>query len=110
MALAAYRSILRATRLAFQGDASVLSAARMKARDDFDAQRSLDPDSEDAKKAVTHANDVAKFLRENVVQGQANDNGRYKLRIHEHTERGDNESIKQNKGNNTLSGVKCCSA
>lgn len=49
----------------------------MKARDDFDAQRSLDPDSEDAKKAVTHANDVAKFLRENVVQGQANDNGRY---------------------------------
>ncbi|KAL1650234.1 Mitochondrial zinc maintenance protein 1, mitochondrial [Diplodia intermedia] len=110
MALAAYRNILRATRLAFQGDVGVLSAARMKARDDFDASRTLDPNGEDAKKALAHANDVAKILRENVVQGQVNDDGRYKLRIHEHTERGDNETIKQSKGKNTLSGVKCCSA
>jgi hypothetical protein len=31
------------------------------------------------------------------------------LRIHEHTERGDNEDIKKGKGN-TLAGAKCCSA
>ncbi|GME63396.1 Mitochondrial zinc maintenance protein 1, mitochondrial [Neofusicoccum parvum] len=102
MALAAYRNILRATRLAFQGDAAILSAARMKARDDFYASRTLDPSSEDAKKQVAHANEVAKILKENVVQGQVNDDGRYKLRIHEQTERGDNESIKNPTGKNTL--------
>lgn len=33
------------------------------------------------------------------------------LRIHEHTERGDNESIKQPQGTrNTLAGAKCCSS
>ncbi|KAF4306325.1 Mitochondrial zinc maintenance protein 1, mitochondrial [Botryosphaeria dothidea] len=110
MALAAYRNILRATRLAFQGDLAILSAARAKARDDFDASRNLQPNSEDAQKQVAHANEVAKILKENVVQGQANDDGRYKLRIHEHTERGDNETIKQTKGNNSLAGVKCCSS
>ncbi|OJD39795.1 mitochondrial zinc maintenance protein [Diplodia corticola] len=92
------------------GDAAILSASRMKARDDFDANRGLDANGEDAEKAVTYANEVAKVLRENVVQGRAGDHGRYQLRIHEHTERGDNETIKQNKGKNTLSGVKCCSA
>ncbi|KAH7045919.1 hypothetical protein B0J12DRAFT_741902 [Macrophomina phaseolina] len=110
MALAAYRNILRATRLAFQGDLAIMNAARAKARDDFDASRALEPNGVDAQKQVAHANEVAKILRENVVQGQANEDGRYKLRIHEHTERGDNESIKQNKGKNTLAGVKCCSA
>lgn len=106
-----------------------MSAARAKARDDFDASRNLQPNSEDAQKQVAHANEVAKILKENVVQGQANDDGRYstsghfsiefmwltgciavELRIHEHTERGDNETIKQTKGNNSLAGVKCCSS
>ena len=32
------------------------------------------------------------------------------IRIHEHTERGDNEDIKKNKGKTTLGGTKCCSA
>jgi complex III assembly factor LYRM7 len=36
--------------------------------------------------------------------------GRLELRIHEHTERGNNEDIKKGNGNNTLSGVKCCSS
>jgi complex III assembly factor LYRM7 len=31
------------------------------------------PDSEEYSKQVTHAEEVAKFLRENVVQGQASD-------------------------------------
>lgn len=32
------------------------------------------------------------------------------IRIHEHTERGDNEDIKKNKGKSTLGGTKCCSS
>lgn len=32
------------------------------------------------------------------------------IRIHEHTERGDNEDIKKNAGKSTLGGTKCCSS
>lgn len=70
---------------------------------------------------------MAKFLRENVVQGQATEGDNYstdqhgvlgdefkligaEIRIHEHTERGDNEDIKKSKGKTTLGGTKCCSA
>ncbi|KAJ9668083.1 Mitochondrial zinc maintenance protein 1, mitochondrial [Coniosporium apollinis] len=99
MALAAYRHLLRSTRIAFQGDSFRLMSARHAARDGFEQNRSLSPSSSDASNAVSHAEEVAKILRENVVQGQAmqeaGDEQYYKLRIHEHTERGDNESIKK---------------
>ncbi|KAF2191399.1 mitochondrial zinc maintenance protein 1, mitochondrial [Zopfia rhizophila CBS 207.26] len=111
MALAAYRHLLRSTRIAFQGDVNMLIAARYKARKNFEDNRGLPSGSEGVSKQITHAEEVAKFLRENVVQGQAvdNDPGSYKLRIHEHTERGNNEDIKKGKGN-TLTGTKCCSS
>lgn len=113
MALAAYRHLLRSTRIAFQGDASTLMAAQYEVRKNFDQTRSLLLDSEQTSKRIAQAEEIAKFLRENVVQGEAVDGeaSRYKLRIHEHTERGDNEDIKKGgKGNgNTLEG-KCCSA
>ncbi|KAJ9649744.1 Mitochondrial zinc maintenance protein 1, mitochondrial [Coniosporium tulheliwenetii] len=118
MALAAYRHLLRSTRIAFQGDSFRLMSARHAARDGFEQNRSLSPSSSDASNAVSHAEEVAKILRENVVQGQAmqeagdeqyySTEGPYtaswririadhgaELRIHEHTERGDNESIKK---------------
>jgi hypothetical protein len=39
--------------------------------------------------------DVGTVLQQNVVQGKYDeDKQRYKLNIHEHTERGDNDSIK----------------
>lgn len=42
---------------------------------------------------------VTKILRENVVQGQHTGEGEhYKLNIHEHTERGDNETAKKMQG------------
>lgn len=84
--------------------------------------------SEEFQKSIAHANEVAKFLRENVVQGEATEGDNYstkqlhgvwamdfmltgaEIRIHEHTERGDNEDIKKNKGKTTLGGTKCCSA
>ncbi|KAF1942758.1 hypothetical protein EJ02DRAFT_433791 [Clathrospora elynae] len=111
MALVAYRNLLRSARIAFQGDMNTLFAARTEARKNFESNRDLRVGSEELQKSLVHAEEVAKFLRENVVQGQAQDDGEnYKLRIHEHTERGDNEDIKQGKGKSTLGGVKCCSS
>ncbi|KAF1959675.1 mitochondrial zinc maintenance protein 1, mitochondrial [Byssothecium circinans] len=110
MALQAYRHLLRSTRVAFQGDMPTLIAARYKARSHFEENRGLATGSKELSEQITHAEEVAKFLRENVVQGEAVDReGNYKLRIHEHTERGDNEDIKKGKGN-TLAGTKCCSS
>ncbi|KAJ4335516.1 Mitochondrial zinc maintenance protein 1, mitochondrial [Didymella glomerata] len=110
MALVAYRNLLRSARIAFQGDANVLSAARIEVRKNFETNRHLQTGTEEFQKSLAHANEVAKFLRENVVQGQATEGDNYKIRIHEHTERGDNEDIKKSKGKTTLGGTKCCSA
>ncbi|KAF2280219.1 mitochondrial zinc maintenance protein 1, mitochondrial [Westerdykella ornata] len=113
MALQAYRHLLRSTRIAFQGDMKVLTAARLQARQNFEANRGIPAGSEEMAKQIAHAEEVAKFLRENVVQGQAVDEKgeSFRLRIHEHTERGNNEDIKKGKGK-TLAGTrtKCCSA
>ncbi|KAF7545795.1 hypothetical protein G7Z17_g8904 [Cylindrodendrum hubeiense] len=96
MALSAYRSLMRSARIAFQGDGPILAAAQVQIRNEFRQRASLDPSDESVPAAIQHAEQVAKVLRENVVQGKKIEEGqdRYKLRIHEHTERGDNESIK----------------
>lgn len=70
MALAAYRHLLRATRIAFDGDFHLLHAARIQARNGFDNLSSLDPSSEGALKGIEHAESVATILRHNVVQGK----------------------------------------
>jgi complex III assembly factor LYRM7 len=54
---------------------------------------------------------VGTILQQNVVQGRFNEEKqRYKLNIHEHTERGDNDSIKAPppviEGRNTLRNAK----
>jgi len=85
MALAAYRHVLRSTRIAFQGtlshkagvehstlthaagDSRILSAARIEARSKFDSNRSLSPDSPGK---ISEAEEVAIILRRNIVQGQ----------------------------------------
>ncbi|KAJ6442418.1 complex 1 protein (LYR family) domain-containing protein [Purpureocillium lavendulum] len=108
MALVAYRNLLRAARIAFQGDAPVLAAAQVQIRNEFRQKSSLDSSSADTQAAIQHADEVAKILRENVVQGKraADEDSTYKLRIHEHTERGDNESITMG-GAGTLGGGGC---
>jgi complex III assembly factor LYRM7 len=90
MALVAYRNLLRSARIAFQGglhtrgryaqsthtrpgDLNVLVAARAEVRKNFEADRHLQAGSDDISKKITHAQEVAKFLRENVVQGEATD-------------------------------------
>ena len=58
----------------------MLSAARLEARKNFENNRGLATGSEEYKKQVAHADGVAKFLRENVVQGQAADaQGNYSM-------------------------------
>ncbi|RMZ74880.1 hypothetical protein DV737_g5649, partial [Chaetothyriales sp. CBS 132003] len=95
MALTAYRHLLRATRIAFQGDLPLLHAARTQARAGFEKQSALDPSSKEATDAVLHAEGVAQVLRHNIVQGvPAGDGSTLKLRIHKDTERGDNDTIK----------------
>ncbi|EDN11113.1 mitochondrial complex I protein Fmp36 [Histoplasma capsulatum] len=124
--LAAYRFLLRATRIAFQGDFTTLHAARAEARKQFDQHRQQGVDTP---MRIQHAMETAEILRTNVVQGvkisgdgeeadryasilvmrrfrgeyEGEDERREKerearggceLRIHEHIERGDNDSIK----------------
>jgi hypothetical protein len=70
MALAAYRHLLRATRIAFNGDHHLLHAARSQARDGFNSLSTLNPQSEEAQKGIAHAEGVAEVLRHNIVQAR----------------------------------------
>ena len=96
MALVAYRNLLRSARIAFQGmilptcaeaisthtctgDMPTLFAARAEARKNFEQNRHLSAGSEELSKSITHAEEVAKFLRENVVQGQATEGDNYSM-------------------------------
>jgi complex III assembly factor LYRM7 len=93
-ALEAYRHLLRSTRIAFQGtvplprlhhhsptnplslgDARLLTAARREARKGFDTSRYLSETDAAVTAGIAHANDVARILRQNVVQGKQVDNG-----------------------------------
>jgi complex III assembly factor LYRM7 len=96
MALAAYRHLLRATRIAFHEDTAMLLASRAQARSGFDKSRSYAPDSKEATTAVAHAEGVAEVLMKNIVQGKVveGESDKLRLRIHEHTERGDNDTVK----------------
>ncbi|KZF22684.1 hypothetical protein L228DRAFT_268070 [Xylona heveae TC161] len=111
MALVAYRQLLRSARVAFQGDARLLSAAREQARAGFESGRDLPLSSDETSARIAHAEEVAKILRHNIVQGQIeNENkGNYKLRIHEEIERGDNDSVKIS-DSGLLKPGQCCSS
>ncbi|KAI6086529.1 hypothetical protein F4821DRAFT_128751 [Hypoxylon rubiginosum] len=109
MALPAYRSLLRAARVAFQGDERVFTAAKASIRENFRTNASLEPTNPELPVAIKHAEDVAAILRQNVVQGKK-DGEIYKLRIHEDTERGDNDTVKMPDGKTVkIDGKTCCS-
>jgi complex III assembly factor LYRM7 len=60
-----------------------LHSARAEARRNFESNRNLRIGSEDLEKSLVHAEEVSKFLRENVVQGQAQDaEGNYSMLEH----------------------------
>lgn len=94
-ALHAYKAALRATRIAFNGDAKILTAARLKVREGFEENRNLE-DQEKIQESLKSINEVAVFLTRNVVQGEQNDDGRYLLKFHDKIELGSNETIRQN--------------
>ncbi|KAK3298683.1 uncharacterized protein B0H64DRAFT_385815 [Chaetomium fimeti] len=108
-ALTAYRHLMRAARIAFEGDVRTLDAAKQSIRQGFRDKASLPPSDPSIQPAIQHAQEVASFLKANLVQGKREEGGKYKLRIHEHTERGDNDSIKMANNNTNMGGVKCCS-
>ncbi|RMY65788.1 hypothetical protein D0863_08875 [Hortaea werneckii] len=96
--LATYRHLLRATGIAFRGDNDTLVASRKLAHESFAKNRRLEVGGVEAGQGIEHAQGVAQILRENVVQGKNTGGENYKLNIHEHTQRLDNETAKQFKG------------
>jgi len=108
MALVAYRHLLRSARIAFRDDLRLLHAAQQQARDAFRTNASLVSNDPAAISAIEHAESVAKILRENVVQGKYVGEDKYKLRIHEDTERGDNDTVKMPNGQKVVIDGKTC--
>ncbi|KAI2605455.1 uncharacterized protein GGS25DRAFT_524971 [Hypoxylon fragiforme] len=108
VALRTYRNLFRVTGLAFKGDERVLNAARDQIRNRFRENATLEPSSPEVSSAIEHAQDVAKIIRHNIVQGKK-EGELYKLRIHEDTERGDNDTVKLPGGQKVkIDGKKCC--
>ncbi|KAI0441675.1 hypothetical protein F4803DRAFT_522605 [Xylaria telfairii] len=107
----AYRNLLRAARTTFKGDVKMLNTSHSLIRESFLENADLEPTSPEASTALQQAHTTATFLLRNVVQGVKTEDGdRYKLRIHEHTERGDNDTIKTPGTTLGGGGGKCCSS
>lgn len=85
----------------------MIRSAREKIREGYAANKGL-VSSEEIDKAVTELNEVAKFLVKNVVQAEKQQNDNYLLKIHDKTELGLNETIKQSNRENmgSLAGAK----
>lgn len=49
-------------------------------RKNFESNRHLQTGSEELQKQIAHAEEVAKFLKQNVVQGQATEGDNYSMR------------------------------
>ncbi len=110
------------------GDLPVLNAARQEARNAFRKNASLREGDPKLALAIAHAEDVSRILKENIVQGIKTDDERYsefvlekgdketlmadwkiELRMHEYTERGDNDTVKLPNGQNVVINGKKCS-
>lgn len=92
--LSAYRNALRATKVAFRQDLPIFQAARVQLKQGIRDNSNLQAQPE-IEEAVQKLNEVAKFLIQNIVQGEKQQDGKYFLNFHEKTELGDNETIKQ---------------
>ncbi|KAH8983709.1 RF-1 domain-containing protein [Lactarius hatsudake] len=95
-----YRDLWRASSTTFSGDPPVLSAFRQKIRKDALDQRVI-KDEEVFRSNLIIGREIAVFLRKNIVQAERlqripgeDDMETYKIRITEHTELGDNSTIK----------------
>ncbi|KAL9714746.1 hypothetical protein Ac2012v2_001405 [Leucoagaricus gongylophorus] len=101
-ARSAYRNMYRAASCRFSGDELILAVFRQKMRDDA-AKAQMLTSTEEYERHTQFANDVAEFLRKNIIQGvkvaegNRGDDGTWYLPIHDETELGSNESIKNPK-------------
>ena len=124
-ALASYRHLLRSINLAFRGDLPLLHKARSDTRTAYESSRDLTGDESGVAAKLQHAEEVAKVLRTQVVQGRKRDSDStttaaaqdgkgeqdsqfYELRIHPDIELGDNETIRQQKKNPYAGSVRKC--
>ncbi|WWC70668.1 uncharacterized protein I206_104619 [Kwoniella pini CBS 10737] len=118
-ARAAYRNMLRASRITFNGDPDrhvqmlhvlrqTFSSPSLKTPASGSAELSSPSDAtfkpiieeekipiDELTKRIEEWNEAAKFLRQNVVQGVQDEDGTWKLRVTEETELGDNATIKE---------------
>ncbi|KAF8479018.1 RF-1 domain-containing protein [Russula ochroleuca] len=95
-----YRDLWRASGTTFAGDPPILLAFRQKIRRDSLEQYSV-ADEEVFKNNLKLGREIADFLRKNIVQAERlqmqpgeETAETYKIRITEHTELGDNDTIK----------------
>ncbi|KAG8895126.1 hypothetical protein FRB99_000745, partial [Tulasnella sp. 403] len=96
-ARSSYRQLWRASSATFAGDDRVLQAFRQKCRNEFIKGRNI-KDERQYQERITLAQEVAKFLRTNVVQAQQEqESDKWVIRMTEDTELGDNMSIKNPK-------------
>ncbi|KAF5391295.1 hypothetical protein D9757_001945 [Collybiopsis confluens] len=95
LAKSAYRHLYRASALTFNGDKPVLKAFRAKMKmDALSARSETDPAA--YQQHNKHANEVANFLKRNVVQAaRLPEQDTWSIRISNHTELGDNDSVKR---------------
>ncbi|ODQ64926.1 hypothetical protein NADFUDRAFT_51524 [Nadsonia fulvescens var. elongata DSM 6958] len=107
---AGLRAFIKATKLAFPGDAFLQGEARNNLRAGFIEHKHYSPTSTEALACVKHLEDLSTVLTTQVIQGQrqAENQDKFYLNIHDKIERGDNDSIKT-AGKNTLAmGGGCC--
>ncbi|KAL7423304.1 hypothetical protein Q5752_002605 [Cryptotrichosporon argae] len=116
-ARSAYRAVLRSARLTFNGDPQRYVALHTALRSTFTsptlrapgagaAEAAPDPllapvdtqvdyaSEAELAKRIAEWDEVARFLRRNVVQGVQQDSGSFRLRVTPDTELGDNATIK----------------
>ncbi|EIW73650.1 hypothetical protein TREMEDRAFT_24381 [Tremella mesenterica DSM 1558] len=114
-ARSAYRAVLRATKITFNGDEPRKIALRSLLRQTFSSptltppsqlpQSSasrMKPDSqpqstskfEELNQRIEEWKEVALFIRKNVVQGVKDEQGTFRLRLTSETELGDNTTIR----------------
>ncbi len=78
--LSGYRSLLRASRIAFEGDHEAVKGAALQLRSTFEENRGI-RDQEALEEAIEAMNDAHDFLVHNVVQAKLTEEGNYAVEI-----------------------------
>lgn len=80
--------------MVFKGDTVTLNSARQKIRDGFAEEREATLTSDELKEKVAYVNQIATFLKQNIVQGaKSPESEQYRLNITKDTELGDNDDV-----------------